>query len=73
MIRIGYIFKPKVDQVDRVARVVSELRTHEGCEELNISKFYDLAVENTLDFYRHDPEECVEDVRTYLARLSQVM
>ena len=68
VIPTGYIFKPRTEQVDRVARAVGQLRSYEGLEGLTIATFYSYACDMSLELSRADPEQCVEDLREYLNR-----
>ena len=61
MIGIGYVFKPRKSQVDRVAHAVSELR-HYGIN-LNVSRFYEYAVDKALCEFDRSPTMFVQEFR----------
>lgn len=53
MVPISYIFKPSKKLTDRVARAVLDLYKHDV--EMNISQFYEYAVEKALKECEADP------------------
>lgn len=67
MISIAYIFKPRARQVDMVRLVVDDLRAR-GLEDMNISRFYEYAVEKAIADYRNDPKEFFRNAENYFRR-----
>jgi hypothetical protein len=61
---IGYVFKPKKEQVDLVAQAVTKLQA--AGLNINISRFYEYAVDRALCRYRTFSEEFVSECREYL-------
>lgn len=69
VICIGYIYKPSRRQMDSVVAAVKELGPR--VPRLNVSQFYEFAVERSLREYQEAPEAFQRNLREYLGRRVQ--
>ena len=63
---MGYIFKPSTTLTNEVGDAVRDLRC--DCPDVNVSTFFEFAVDCTLDAYRKDRSAFIGRLRTYITR-----
>ena len=66
MINIGYIFKPKKSQVDRIGRIVADLKEAGIGIDVGVSKFYEYIADKAISEYELTRDRFIEDLKSYL-------